>query len=197
MLIDQTSPEDLVPRMTPALLPGVHAHIDLESMRPILVFTQRPEDCVQGMLVFGLGKQARDILRTYYHPFAHRRRVEVEFEVCIEASREDGVPSWLLERRAVSAYAWVKSQLNDCELSTNDTQICPTWRLEDYLQGKLSLQEPMRIDSSGRGCEEDDGYIGRDIVEYESEPEEEEEREVVYSGAGDIEYVRAPWAMGW
>lgn len=184
--------------MTPALLPGVHAHIDLESMRPILVFTQRPNAYVQGMLVFGLRKEARDILRTYYHPFAHCRRIEVDFEACIETSPEDRVASeqhWHLEPRAICAYAWVKSGLDDCELSTKG-ESCPDWRLGDYLEGKLSLQEPMRIEPSGRGDEDDDGYIGRDIAQYESEPEEEE-REVVYSGPGNLDYVRAPWPTAW
>lgn len=183
--------------MTPALLHGVHAHINLESMQPVLV-TARPEDYVQGMIVFGLRKHARDAVRRHYHPFAHRHRVQVEFEVCVSTNprdRSSAAHLWHIERRAITAYAWVINELDECELATKN-ESCPNWQLEDYLAGRLSVREPMRVEPSGKGDEADDGYIGRDIVEYESEPEEVV-REVKYSDPANLHDQRAPYEIVW
>lgn len=94
--------------MTPGILPGVHAHIDSDTEQPILVRSPRPEDFVQGMLVFGLGKEARGVLRAYYGRFAHRHRFPVELEVRVG---QDG--QYHLERRAIWAYVWLKSSKID------------------------------------------------------------------------------------
>ncbi|KAM3423034.1 hypothetical protein BST61_g504 [Cercospora zeina] len=104
-LLRKGSAEDMIPRMTPAILPGVHAHIDMHTTQPILVASPRPDAFVQGMLVFGLGKEARDILRAWYGRFAHRRRFPVELE-----ARVGGDGKYHLERRAVWAYVWLKSK---------------------------------------------------------------------------------------
>lgn len=104
----QGSAEDMIPRMTPGILPSVHAHIDLDTKQPVLVQSPRSEDFVQGMLVFGLGKEARDVLRAYYGRFAHRHRFPVELEVRVG---EDG--RYHLERRAIWAYVWLKSSKID------------------------------------------------------------------------------------
>ncbi|KAL9533911.1 hypothetical protein SMMN14_01978 [Sphaerulina musiva] len=196
-LVGKASSEDLLTKMTPALLHGVHAHINLESMQPVLV-TARPEDYVQGMIVFGLRKHARDAVRRHYHPFAHRHRVQVEFEVCVSTNprdRSSAAHLWHIERRAITAYAWVINELDECELATKN-ESCPNWQLEDYLAGRLSVREPMRVEPSGKGDEADDGYIGRDIVEYESEPEEVV-REVKYSDPANLHDQRAPYEIVW
>ncbi|KAF2216518.1 hypothetical protein CERZMDRAFT_109391 [Cercospora zeae-maydis SCOH1-5] len=191
-LLGKRSAEDIIPRMTPGILPGAHAHIDMHTTQPILVPSSRPEDFVQGMLVFGLGKEARDILRAYYGRFAHRRRFPVELEVRVES---DGM--FHLERRAVWAYVWLKSKVNGCEVSSHDKG-CPNWRLEQFLEGKLCPRLSLRIEHCARGDEDEEGYIGRDIVEYESEPDDHPaEREVVYSGPGQLSYERATYFTGW
>lgn len=75
---------------------------------------------------------------------------------------------------------------------------CPNWDLERFLDGKLCARLPLRIEQCARGDEDGDGYIGREIVEYESESEEDEpEREVVYSGPGTLDYQRASYFTGW
>lgn len=194
----KASAEDLIPRMTPALLAGFHAHIDLATMQPILVASSRPEDVVQGMVVFGLAKEARDIIREYYRRFAHRRRAQVEIDVCVKTAIDDQTSPddhWHIERRVIRAYVWFRKSLADCELAAKDSK-CANWRLDDYLEGRLTPREHLRIDPDGKGDEAEDGYIGRDIVEYESEPEEEE-RDVVYGGAGLLDYHRASYNTGW
>ncbi|CAK1361569.1 hypothetical protein CB0940_03070 [Cercospora beticola] len=193
LLLGKGSAEDIIPRMTPGILPGVHAHIDLDTKQPVLVQSPRPEDFVQGMLVFGLGKEARDVLRAYYGRFAHRHRFPVELEVRVG---EDG--RYHLERRAIWAYVWLKSsKIDDCEVSSHDNG-CPKWDLEQFLGGKLGARLPLRIEQCARGDEDEDGYIGREIVEHESEPEEDEpEREVVHGGPGLLDYQRASYFTGW
>ncbi|PPJ49713.1 hypothetical protein CBER1_02897 [Cercospora berteroae] len=193
LLLGKGSAEDMIPRMTPGILPGVHAHIDLDTKQPILVRSSQPEDYVQGMLVFGLGKEARDVLRAYYGRFAHRRRSQVELEVRVG---EDG--QYHLERRAIWAYVWLKSsKIDGCKVSSYDNG-CPNWNLEQFLEGKLCARPPLRIEQCARGDEDEDGYIGREVIEYESEPEEDErEREVVHSGPGLLDYQRASYFTGW
>ncbi|EGP90592.1 uncharacterized protein MYCGRDRAFT_90661 [Zymoseptoria tritici IPO323] len=94
-LLSKGSAGDLINRMTPAFLPGCHAHLDQESLQPCLVRADNAQSYVQGMLVFGQGKASRDAVHQHYRPGAKRRKVGVEIDV--EWTIEDSLAGTLEE----------------------------------------------------------------------------------------------------
>lgn len=195
----QGSPEDILSRVTPALLPGHHAHIDPKTNKPCLISSSNPTAYVQGILFFGQGKPTRDIIHKHYRPHTKRKKLAVEIELIVRKPLQDRLHEsdfWRLERRTIWAHVWKWSgEVEHCDVSAGDGNgICPNWTLEDYLAGTLSPDLPMRIEESAKGDEDEDGWIGRDVVEYDNAPMEKREqaleREVVHSGYGRMAYPR-------
>ncbi|KXT15857.1 hypothetical protein AC579_10411 [Pseudocercospora musae] len=197
-LIGKGSPEDIINRMTPAILPGVHSHIDSNAIVPRLIHSGRPTDHVQGMLIFGQGKDSRTLIhQRYRRQHAKRKRVQVEIEVVVPGDR--ATPEvWRIERRTITAHAWLFSRIRECPVcdgTENAEKKCPTWVLEEYLEGQLEDHAPLRIEADAKGDEDrEDGYIGRDVMEYEIQSEQ---REVVMGGRGMLDYERATYFTGW
>ncbi|TKA71961.1 hypothetical protein B0A55_05394, partial [Friedmanniomyces simplex] len=57
---------ELTHRMTPALLPGFHAHVHADTLQPCILQSTNTRDYVQGMVVFGLGAQSRELIYNHY-----------------------------------------------------------------------------------------------------------------------------------
>lgn len=186
----QGSSEDVLKRITPALLPGHHVHILPQSNKPCLVRSNDPTTYVQGMVLFGQGKRARDLIHRHYRPNAKRKKVPVEIEVMVVKApehRQHEQDLWEPHRRMIYVHAWKQSgEIESCT-SGKGTSPCPNWTLEDYLAGTLAPELPMRIKANAKGDEEADGYLGRDVVEYVIEVEK---REVIYGGPGRLAYER-------
>ncbi|EME86688.1 uncharacterized protein MYCFIDRAFT_206910 [Pseudocercospora fijiensis CIRAD86] len=181
-LLSQGSPEDIINRMTPAILPGVHSHIDSKTIIPQLIHSGRSTDHVQGMLIFGQGKDARNVVhQRYRRQHAKRKRVEVEIEVLVPGQDEP----WRPERRTIIAHAWLFSRIRECSVS-DGTEVaekkCPSWYLEGYLAGQLEPHDRLRISADAKGDEDQDGYIGRDVKEYEIQSEQREVRIILQGG---------------
>lgn len=190
----QGSPEDVLKRMTPALLPGHHIHIDLRSKKPCLVASSTLNSHVQGMVIFGQGKAAREFIHKHYRPDAKRKKVIVEIEVMVVKPpdrRQHELDLWEPQRRTIFVHAWKRSgEIEGCG------DACANWTLEDYTAGTLAPELPLRIEESAKGDEEADGYLGRDVVEHDIEVEK---REVIYGGPGLLDYERVKgntWS-GW
>ncbi|CAK4034021.1 Hypothetical predicted protein [Lecanosticta acicola] len=186
-LIGKDSPIQLIPRMTPALLCDIKAHVIPDTLQPCL--SRRPASqgaYTHGMLVFGLSKETRKLIHQHYRPHAKRKSIPVEAEVKVLTPDEDGQTSWKLERRAMRAHAWL---CNNNGKGAHRVVEGATWTLEDYLEGKLEpKQTVLRIEPNMRGDEDDDGFIGREVEETILK---REVREEVQSGPGEMEvYTR-------
>lgn len=146
------------------------------------------------MLIFGQGKDARTLIhQRYRRQHAKRKRVQVEIEVVVRSHDEH----WRIERRTITAHAWLFSRIRECPVSdgTEDAEKkCPSWGLEEYLEGQLEDHAPLRIEADAKGDEDQDGYIGRDVMEYEIQSEQ---REIVMGGGGMLDYERASYFTGW
>lgn len=148
----QGSAEDVVRRMTPALLPGFHAHVHSSTHEPLLIQSAQPGDYVHGMLIFGQSKEVRHNVHEHYRPFHKRIKVEVELDTV------DPVPShlrthpgerWELRRRSVWAHAWIWKNAD-----SGDVRICSLegnnrWCFDDYLAGKYTPAQSLRIEPAG------------------------------------------------
>lgn len=172
--------------MTPALLPGVQAQVAADTLLPSLVHSSDPQAYLQGVLVFGLGKEARKIIHRHYrHYRANAKRTRVRVEVDLRS------PNHTLHRRVIEARAW----LCNSNRTKYDVVEGATWTLEKYLEGKLEPRQTLlRISPSLRGDEDDDGYIGRDVQERVIE---EGKKEIVYGSGGGLAYERAKTFTGW
>lgn len=145
------------------------------------------------MVFFGQGKIARDFIHKHYRPQAKRKKVQVEIDVMVlkpPQERQHEQDFWIPQRRTVWVNAWRwNAEIEGCQSGERTTH-CADWTLEDYLAGILAAEFPMRIEASAKGDEEADGYLGRDILEYDIEVEKPEEREVIYGGPGRLDYER-------
>lgn len=152
--------------------------------------SSKAHDYVQGIVVFGLGRESRTQLHKHYKAFAKRKTVEVVVEIEIPSRQNAG--TFEKKRRAVAAHAFL---WRDKHEHFEPERVGDTWTLEDYLGQNLGpKQTGLRISPTMRGDEDDDGYTGRDIVEYEVEAEQ---REVVFGSAGSLSYDRADAFAGW
>lgn len=124
--------------------------------------------------------------------------MEVDIKVPVDPMKKSSVEdAWQLERRTIRAYAWIRSKLDGCAHSKALNK-CDDWTLKAYLDGTLLPQRPIRVSTDGKGDEDKDGYIGRDIWTYdESQSEQKPERELVYGGSGGLDYERADYFTGW
>ncbi|EME47716.1 hypothetical protein DOTSEDRAFT_51059 [Dothistroma septosporum NZE10] len=189
-LLGKGSSEDLVKKMTPGLLAGFHRHVQPNTLRPCVLKSSKAHDYVQGIVVFGLGRESRGLLHKHYQPFAKRKTVEMVVEIAVPARGNSGALE--LKRRAVAVHAFLWRNKREHFEPERDGE---TWNLGDYLAGNLGpSQTLLRVEPSMKGDEDNDGYIGRDVLEYEVE---QEQRETVYGGAGSLQYDRAATFTGW
>ena len=139
--VSKASAADMIPRMTPAILPKVRAHVHPKTQLPCLVPSENPEDYVQGMLVFGEGKLTRGLIHEHYREDAKRVKMLVEAETSVpyshdeRASRGEGCTP---RRQWIPAHVWLWSsnrQDEDVQLSSEDPV---PWTLENYLEGNSS-----------------------------------------------------------
>ena len=205
----ETTPEQLIRKATPALLPGFHAYIHSETLQPCLLQSASNDNYVQGIVLFGQGRESRDLIHRHYRPYARRVKVQVEIDVSIPvpiSERRFADENWTLERRRIWAHSWLWSDAaNAGEYLRMDL---PGWRLEDYLAGNYEQDEHLRIGRDGSLGKDYDGEVSGDesddgvSVHAETEVKEDEEegsgkREVVYGGCGSVEYERDEAAIGW
>lgn len=202
LMLAQGSPEDILNRMTPALLPGHHVHVDSENgSKPVLVSSPYPDSYVQGMILFGQGKRARGLVHRHYRPqHTKRKKVAVEIEVVVlkpMACRRHEFDFWEPQRRTIYAHVWKRCRggTEGCGAGEGNSR-CPDWTLEEYLAGLLTPDLPMRIEANAKGDEREDGYLGRDVAEHDIEVEK---REVVYGGPGRLYYerIKGDGRLGW
>lgn len=179
--------------MTPALLPGYKAHIHAPSLQPALIQSDDPNDYVQGMLIFGLGKDLRRLIHNHYRTHAKRRKVQLEVE--LQVLVEEFGPGHVFQqkalrprRRAIQAHVWLWSKKRGGEDFYEEGE----WNLEDALLGNLGpKQTALRVEGDAKGDEDEDGWIGREVEEVSVDPEERQSREVVRrGGAGSLDYER-------
>ncbi|KAK4505304.1 hypothetical protein PRZ48_003267 [Zasmidium cellare] len=197
-LLDKVPTWNITHQMTPALLPGYKAHIHTPTLQPALLPCNTPNAHVQGMLVFGLSKPLRRLIHAHYRPHAKRRKLtlEVELQVLVE---EDGpghvwpIKVFRPRRRAVEAHVWVWSRKRGGEDFYGEQE----WRLEEALAGNLGAKQTMlRVEGDGKGDEDGDGWIGREVREVRIDDGEEGEgrrrrRSVGFGGAtGSLDYGR-------
>lgn len=142
------------------------------------------------MVIFGQGKRARELIHKHYGLHAKRKKVPVEIEVIVLKAAKDRQHEhdiWGPQRRTIFVHAWRRSaEIEGCT-SRQGTTPCANWMLESYIAGTLAPELPMRIEASAKGDEDADGYLGRDVVEYDIEVEK---REVIYGAPGRLAYER-------
>ena len=200
----KVSSEQIIHRMTPALLPGFHAHIHSETQQPCLLQSSNCKDYFQGMVIFGQGKEGRNLIHRHYRPNARRVKVQVEIDVLIPAFPTDHtLPCyhWVFQRRKIWAHAWLWCNVSSVDVQFRSEQT--GWTLEAYLAGDLAANQSLRIEPAGRLGEDydADGVTDEDDNEapqhhYRRKPKVEP-REVVYGGPGHLDYERDAAAVGW
>ncbi|KAH9845073.1 hypothetical protein Tdes44962_MAKER06862 [Teratosphaeria destructans] len=194
-IIGDLSPEQLIHRMTPALLPGHHPHIDSNTHRPFILPSSDPSDYVQGMLLFGEGRNGRKAIHHHYTaalPHTHRVRLPVQIDVLVPVPKHEArvFPSqkWKLKRRTVVARVWV---------ARTGRAGVGRWSLEQYLGGEVGGGQEMDV-RGPEGWEDCEVEVAETGVEEEAEEEEEEgERQVVIGGWGALDYGRCKGFAGW
>lgn len=142
-------PPDIIPRMTPALLPGFHPHVHSDTHKPCVIQSPNSQDYVQGMLVFGEGKAGRKSIHQHYGPNTRRVTVEVQCDFAVPVlapSREHAHERWRLQRHKVRASAWLWANVGSGDVHLRN--VVPKWTLEDYVEGKLEGERGMRVEES-------------------------------------------------
>ena len=190
--------------MTPALLPGFHAHVHSETEEPCLLQSDQPYDFAHGMLVFGEGSESRKQIHQHYRPFAKRIKVEVEAEVVVPVQpgqRRHPLDRWALKRRRFLAHAWLWSNVRDLEIQFR--MDLSGWRIEDYIAGKYALHRALKIEHEPR---EDLKFVseveqgGEDVLDSPftrfGSDAGSMQREPVYGGYGLLDYERSDDAIG-
>ena len=201
----KASAEQIIRRMTPALLPGFRAHVHTETEQPCLIQSEDAQDYAHGMLIFGEGREGRDQIHQHYRPHAKRIKVQVEFDVAVPVLAGDPYAPqkhWVLERKKQWAHAWLWSNVRDFEMQfLMDLQ---SWGLEDYLAGEYAMHQALLI-----GCQQVEDYDGGESSdeghEDESDAEKIDEVEegedtgqpwVIDGGFKRLEYERSDDAIG-
>ncbi|KAK4546406.1 hypothetical protein LTR36_002083 [Oleoguttula mirabilis] len=163
--------KNLVPKMTPALLPGFHAYVHSDTQMPCILQSPNATDYVQGMVVFG--------------------QVDVHVDVAVSvpvSERDYPTEHWRLKRRVVSGHAWIWSNVGSGDVLFR-TQY-PRWTLEDYIDGNLAPQQALRI---GDAC-----YLKDEVTVIVTDDDEgKEDRKVVYGGCGPLDSDRGHGFTGW
>lgn len=138
--------------MTPALLPGFHAHVHAATHEPLILQSSEPGDYVHGMLVFGQSKQTRRNVHHHYRRFCKRIKVEVELDTVhpVPSHRQRCAEDrWELRRRSVWAHAWIWKNAQSTDARFRSQWVDDGWRFDDYLAGKHESAQSMRIEPAG------------------------------------------------
>ncbi|KAK3701224.1 hypothetical protein LTR37_015603 [Vermiconidia calcicola] len=206
-VLGKASAEEIIHRMTPALLPGFHAYVNSKNQQPCLLQSSNSEDYVKGMVIFGQGREARDCIHRHYRSHARRVKVQIEVDVQVPESNGDGESPymlWYLQRKKTWAHAWLWSNVSSVDAEFRAT--APCWTLEDYLAGNLKPAQGIRIEPGGfigdnydPDVDEVSGERGGDDggAVIPKSNQQRERREVVYGGAGPLDYQRTDAAIGW
>lgn len=160
--------------MTPALLPGFHAHVHDTTHEPMILQSSRPGDHAHGMLVFGQSKKSRRSVHAHYRHFCKRIKVEVELDTVHPVPRhlrscKD--KRWELRRRSVWAHVWVWRGAHSADARLGMLGLGDGWRFDDFLAGAYETKGSLRVEPAGwmeddRGTDlegeevEDSGGIG-------------------------------------
>ncbi|EMC97766.1 hypothetical protein BAUCODRAFT_31761 [Baudoinia panamericana UAMH 10762] len=190
-LLRKSSTPDLIHKMTPALLPGFHAHVHAEKLQPCILQSPDPSDYVSGMLIFGQGKDSRKLINEHYRSDARRIKLQVEVDVQVPVlAHERDFPSerWRLKRRRVEAHVWLwaNARTGDAYLRTH----APKWTLEDYLAGTLAPRAPLKVLDSSLLHEE------VDLSDDERE-QARPQHETIDGGYGNLDYQIEYRFTGW
>ncbi|TKA52885.1 hypothetical protein B0A55_12440 [Friedmanniomyces simplex] len=190
-LLGKIDSVELTHRMTPALLPGFRAHVHADTLQPCLLQSTNARDYVQGMVVFGLGAQSRKLIYNHYQANGRRVKVEVEIDVSVAippTDRNFERERWRLRRRKVWAHAWLWSNAGSGDAMSR-TQ-APRWSIDDYLGRNLEpRQAPLVVENWSD--------VDLDVSEGQNAESRLAEREVLYCGAGNIDYISAAGFTGW
>nr|POE62398.1 hypothetical protein CFP56_68773 [Quercus suber] len=124
--------------MTPAILPGYHAHTLSHTNEPYVVNSDDPQDCVRGVLVFGLGRTSRSRLKSFYQKLHLVLQLNVIADVRSGSPRQDCVQPGDrggLERRTFAAdvFLWQSAAIVDGHAYLRQQE----WTLESYLSNSL------------------------------------------------------------
>ncbi|KAF2773153.1 hypothetical protein EJ03DRAFT_371586 [Teratosphaeria nubilosa] len=201
-IIGDLSPEQLITRMTPALLPGHYPHVDSDTHLPFILPSANPSDYVQGMLLVGEGRNGRKAIHRHYTaalPHTHRVQLPVQIDVLVPVPEHETrvFPGqrWKLKRRTVMARVWV-ARGEGLAWRVGGGR----WSLGGYLGGEMDGGQRMDLREAGEweDCEVEVAGTGEEEEEEEKEEEEEEEeREVVVGGWGLLDYGRCKGFAGW
>ncbi|KAK5119121.1 hypothetical protein LTR62_000332 [Meristemomyces frigidus] len=203
-LLGKLDTPETVSRMTPALLPGLHAHVHTDTRLPCLLPSQKRTDCVQGMLVFGLGKVSRRLIHQHYRSTCKRVKVEVELDVAVPVlpgERDFTGERWRVVRRKVWADVWLWA--NDLDFVFKGV-VPGGWRIEDYLtggsgrEGGMDVRSPEEWEDVLIEAGEADGQLeGGEAYVVQGTMQPEPKTEVVYGGCASLNYNRESHFTGW
>ncbi|KAK5167666.1 uncharacterized protein LTR77_007365 [Saxophila tyrrhenica] len=143
-------PTEILNRMTPALLPGFHGHVHTQTQQPCILQSHDPQDFVQGMLIFGQARAARDRIHAHYRDTCRRVKVQVEVEFLAPNPSEN---AWVLFRKRIWAHAWLWANVGSGDVEFRGVR--ERWTLEEYLAGKLGGERRMMLG--------EEGWIGEDF----------------------------------
>ncbi|KAI7164595.1 hypothetical protein KC349_g585 [Hortaea werneckii] len=185
-------PPDIIPRMTPAFLPGFYPHVHAETLQPCVMQSTNDKDYVQGMLVFGEGSHGRKLINRHYRANTRRVMVDVQADIVVPVpahERKHRHQLWRLQRRIIRTYAWIWA----ANVGSSDVQfrnVVPKWTLGDYIEGRLEREQVLRV--------EDAGWLEDKVSAPEDSQSWEEDREIPQAGGtGHLDYDRADDFTGW
>ncbi|KAI7233028.1 hypothetical protein KC330_g5580 [Hortaea werneckii] len=185
-------PPDIIPRMTPAFLPGFYPHVHAETSQPCVMQSTNDKDYVQGMLVFGEGSHGRKLINRHYRTNTRRVMVDVQADIVIPVpahERKHKHQLWRLQRRVIRAYAWIWA----ANVGSSDVRfrnVVPKWTLEDYIEGRLEREQALRV--------EDAGWLEDKVsVPEDSQSWKEDGAIPQAGGTGHLDYDRADDFTGW
>ncbi|KAK3680046.1 hypothetical protein LTR78_000423 [Recurvomyces mirabilis] len=192
-LLKKLDTPETIRRMTPALLPGFHAYVQTDTLKPCIMPSLNTNEYVQGMVVFGQGKESRNLIHQHYRENCRRVKVEVEIDVSApvsSADRDHPLENWRLQRRKVWAHAWLWANVGSGEVKFRSQ--AERWTIEDYLSGALeSHTEPINIQEVWPDVDvdvDDDDAAGETKLP---------KREIVYGGRGHLDYIVEKHFTGW
>ncbi|KAK0890187.1 hypothetical protein LTR02_014873 [Friedmanniomyces endolithicus] len=191
-LLGKIESVELINRITPALLPGFHAHVHSDTLQPCILQSTNAQDYVQGMVVFGLGATSREIIFDHYRANGRRVKVEVEIDARVAmppTNHNSEVERCQLERRKIWAHAWLWADAGSGN-SKPHTQT-QTWSIDDYLDGNLEPRQIPHVVEEWSDVEID---VSRSSWQADTRVEE---RECIYGCTGHLDYIRGPGFTGW
>ncbi|KAK4888673.1 hypothetical protein LTR27_012459 [Elasticomyces elasticus] len=178
-LLGKLDVEQLIHRMTPALLPGFHPYVHADTLQPCILQSPNMQDYVQGVVVFGLGAESKKVIHDHYRLHCRRVKVEVEIDVSVALAPANRVfpgEFWRLQRSKVPChvYLWSNAGSGDAMFRTQAQR----WTIDDYLGGNLEPAQALNIV---------EGWQDVELGDLDNDADEVEERGVTHDGAGSSE----------